>query len=37
MKKNPNDAVDMTTLYTTYVRLKKKIKQTEIKPLVKKR
>lgn len=37
MKKNPNDAVDLTTLYTTFVRLKKKVKQTNVKPLVKRR
>lgn len=37
MRKNPNDAVDMITLYMTYVRFKKKIKQIEVRPLIKKR
>ena len=35
--KNPNDAVDLSTMYTTFVRLKRKVKQVEVKPKPKKR
>ena len=35
--KNHNDKVDFSTLYAAFVRLKKKIKQLEIKPKLKKR